>query len=160
LSADTGTVSKSSPFKVQVSIDPKYLIASDTYATTIGILSGAAPPQYVNVSATMKIDTSNVTVSATPNPVHQSGNNWTLKLHLQETAGTATTLTRLKIDGVDYTTKIDKWFGTNHIDASGSIEGVLSTTGLVTPVDKYFEFFGQDIASGERWYRMLVVTFQ
>ncbi len=160
LSADTGTVSKSSPFKVQVSIDPKYLIASDTYTTTIGILSGAAPPQYVNVSATMKIDTSNVTVSAIPNPVHQSGTNWTLKLRLEETAGTATTLTRLKIDGVDYTTKINKWFGTNHIDASESIEGVLSTTGLVTPVDKYFEFFGQDIASGERWYRMLVVTFQ
>jgi hypothetical protein len=160
LSADTGTVSKTSPFKVQVSIDPKYLIASDTYTTTIGILSGAAPPQYINIDATMKIDTSNVTASAIPNPVHESGNNWTLKLHLQESAGTATTLTHLKIDGVDYTGKITKWFGTDHIDASAAIDGVISTTGLVTPVDKYFEFFGQDIASGERWYRMLVVTFQ
>ncbi|HYL74760.1 MAG TPA: hypothetical protein VEU96_11185 [Bryobacteraceae bacterium] len=160
VSADSGTVSASSPFQLQVTVDPNYLIASDTYTTTIAIQSGAAPPQFINVKATMKIDTSNVTASAIPNPVVKSGGRWTLKLHLDESNGAATTLTALKIDGVDYSANIATWFGTNRLEANGSLEGMISTSGLVTPVDKFFEFFGQDVASGQRWYQSLTVTFK
>jgi len=160
LSADSGTVSSSAPFKIQVSVDPKYFIQSDTYTTTIAILSGAAPPQYINVSVNMNIQTSTVTASAIPNPVVESGNSWSLKLHLQESNGAATTLTKLRIDGVDYSSNIASWFGTNSIAAMGSIDATISTSGLLTPVNKYFEFFGQDTASGQTWYRTLTVTFQ
>ncbi|HEV2688077.1 MAG TPA: hypothetical protein VGV35_05970, partial [Bryobacteraceae bacterium] len=160
VSALTGTVSAASPFKLQVSVDPRYLVAADTYTTTIAIQSGAAPPQFINVKVTMKIDASNVAASAIPNPVLQNGGVWSVKLHLDETNGAATQLTGLRIDGADYSANIASWFGTNRLDANGSIEGAISTSGLVTPVDKYFEFFGQDIASGQRWYRTLTVTFK
>jgi hypothetical protein len=160
LSALTGSVSAATPFKVQISVDPRYFIASDTYTTTIAVQSGAAPPQFINVKVTMKIDTSNVVPSAIPNPVLQNGGKWTLKLHLDETNGAATQLTILKIDGVDYSSNIAGWFGTNRLAANGSLEGTISTGGLVTPVNKYFEFFGQDTASGTRWYRALTVTFK
>ena len=159
VSAFSGTVSASTPFKFDVSVDPRYLIKSDTYTTTIAILSGAAPPQFINVRVDNRIDASNVTVSAIPSPVLQSGGVWSLKLHLDEGNGTPTKLTQLKIDTVDYTSSIVSWFGTDVIDASGSIEAQISTSGLVAPIDKYFEFYGKDMASGQTWYRTLTVRF-
>jgi hypothetical protein len=160
VSALTGSVSAASPFKLPVSVDPKYLVTADTFTTTIAIQSGAAPPQFINVRVTMKIDASNVTATAIPNPVLQSNGNWTLKLHLDESNGAATKLTGLRIDGADYSANIAGWFGTNNLAAKGSLEGSISTSGLITPVDKYFEFFGQDVVSGQRWYRALTVTFK
>ncbi len=159
VSAYSGDVSASTPFKFQVSVDPRYLVKSDTYTTTIAILSGAAPPQYINVRVDMRIETSNVTVSAIPSPVPRSGGVWSLKLHLEESNGTPTKLTELRIDAVDYTSSIVSWFGTDVIEASGSIEATISTSGLFAPVDKYFEFFGKDVASGQTWYRTLTVRF-
>ena len=51
------------------------------------------------------------------------------------------------------------WFGTQILSAKGSLEGTIHVRGLFTPVDKYFEFFGQDAATGRQWYRSLTVTF-
>jgi hypothetical protein len=152
-------VSASSPAKIQVTVDPRYLIRSDSYTSTITILSGAAPPQYIDVRADMKIDTSNVSVSANPNPVPESGIIWQLTLHLQETNGAATKLTGMRIDGTDYSSNLATWFGDGGIGANGSIDATIHTSGLVTPVNKFFEFFGQDVASGQPWYRTLTVTF-
>ena len=159
LSPSSGTVSASAPAKIQVSVNPKYFLQSDTYTTTVAILSGAAPPQYFDVQVTMKIETSNIVVSAVPNPVPQSGTTWRLSLHLAETNGAATRLTGLKIDGVDYTANIPAWFGTAIIPANGAANGIIHTSGLVTPVLKFFEFFGRDAASGQTWYRTMLVTF-
>ncbi len=159
LSQVSGTVSASAPAKFQVSVNPVYFVKSGAYTTTISILSGSAPPQFINVTVNMTIDTSNVAVSAIPNPVPRSGTAWQLTLHAQETNGAATRLIGLKIDGVDYSSNIAGWFGTSRVEANGSIDAVIHTTGLVTPVDKFFEFFGQDVASGQSWYRTLTVTF-
>src|SRR5262249_17292379 len=74
----TGTVSASQPAQIQVSLDPKYFVTSDVYSSTLTILSGAAPPQYVNVSMDMKLDISSVSVSASPNPVPQNNGTWTV----------------------------------------------------------------------------------
>jgi lysyl endopeptidase len=159
VSPASGTVSATSPVTFQVTVNPQYFLQSDTYTSTVTILSGAAPPQFVNVSVNMVIQTSNIVVSATPNPVPNNNGTWQLTLQLQETNGAATSLTQMKIDGVDYTSSIPAFFGTSAIPANGSISATVHTTGLVAPVTKYFEFFGTDVASGQTWYRLLAVTF-
>jgi lysyl endopeptidase len=155
----SGTVSASSPASFQVSINPSYLVTSDTYTGTITILSGAAPPQFINVQAAMVIQTSNVVASASPNPVTESGNSWQLTVSLQETNGAATTLTAMKINGVDYSSSIAGWFGSTTLPANGTLSAVIHTSGLVTPLTEYFEFWGTDVASGQTWYRLMTVTF-
>jgi lysyl endopeptidase len=155
----SGTVSAQAPVTFQVSVNPKYFPTTDMYPTVITILSGAAPPQYIDVSVNMTIQTSNVVPSAQPNPVVENGTVWALTLHLAETGGALTTLTGLRIDGVDYSSHIVGFFGTASIPASGTIDATIHTSGLVTPVKKFFEFFGQDAATGQVWYRTLTVTF-
>ncbi|MBZ5606351.1 MAG: serine protease [Acidobacteriia bacterium] len=159
ISQISGSVSSSAPASFNVTVDPKYFVTSDTYTSTITILSGAAPPVFVNVSVAMKIDVSSVTVTASPDPVPENGTSWTLSLAVNEAAGASTSLTGLKIDGVDYSANIPTWFGGTHIAANGSLTGTIHTSGLYTPVTKYFEFFGKDDGSGQTWYRLVTVTF-
>lgn len=159
VSPASGTVSATSPATFQVTVNPQYFIQSDTYTSTVTILSGAAPPQFVNVSVNMNIQTSNVVAWANPNPVPNNNGSWQLQLLLQETNGAATTLTQMKIDGVDYTSSIPGFFGTASIPANGGISATVHTSGLVAPVTKYFEFYGKDVASGQTWYRLVTVTF-
>lgn len=159
LSPTSGKVSASSPAKIQVTVNPSYFLTTDTFTAPITVLAGAAPPVYVNVNVKNTINTSNVLAAAIPATVTQSGNTWTLTLVLQEANGTATTLTQMKIDGVDYTASIPAFFGTNQLGAHGLISATVHTSGLVTPVTKFFEFFGRDTLSGATWYRLLAVTF-
>jgi hypothetical protein len=159
VSSSSGTVSATSPAKIQVTVNPAYLLQTDTFTAPITILSGAAPPAYVNVNVKMIINTSNVVASSIPVVVKQSGSAWTLTLALAETNGTATTLTSLKIDGADYSASIPGFFGTNRIAANGLITATIHTSGLFTPVTKFFEFGGVDTVSGTSWYRVLSVTF-
>jgi hypothetical protein len=159
LSQTSGSVSSSSPVQFTVTVDPKYFVTADTYTSTITLLSGAAPPVFINVSVTMAIDISNVTVSAVPNPVPQDSNTWTLTLNLAESAGASTTVTGLKIDGTDYSSSIPAFFGSANLPANGTLAGTIHTSGLYAPVTKFFEFFGRDNGSGQTWYRQLTVTF-
>jgi hypothetical protein len=159
VSPSTGNVSASSPMKVQVTVNPAYLTQTDAYTTPITLLTGAAPPQFVNVNVNMVINTSNVVVSASPNPVPENGTSWSLSLKLQETNGSATALTQMKINGTDYTSSIANFFGTSLIPANGTLSAPLNTSGLFAPVTMYFEFWGKDVLSGTTWYRSLPVTF-
>jgi hypothetical protein len=143
----------------KVTVDPQYFIQSDIYTSTVTILSGAAPPQFVNVSVNMVIQTSNIVATANPNPVPSSNGTWQLTLQLQETNGASTNLTQMKIDGVDYTASIPTFFGSSLIPANGVGSATVHTSGLVAPVTKFFEFYGKDVASGQAWYRILTVTF-
>jgi len=155
----SGMVSASTPAKIQIAVNPTYFTQTDLYTTALTLTSGAAPPVYVDVNVNMVINLSNVVASATPNPVAESGTSWSLTLLLQETGGAATTITQMKIDGVDYTSSIVPFFGSATLAAKGTLQGTIHTGGLVTPVTKYFEFFGQDVLSGQTWYRLLLVTF-
>lgn len=154
-----GTVSASAPATVQITVNPAYFLQTETYTAPLTLLSNNAPPVYVNVNVRMMINTSNVVATATPNPVPQTGDNWSLTLQLQETNGSSTTLTGFKIDGVDYTSSIGAFFGGNLIPANGTVHASIHTSGLITPVTKFFEFYGKDMLSGNTWYRMVPVTF-
>ncbi len=162
VSAASGTVSATAPYALTITVDPHSMTQSDTYAGTVTILSGAAPPQYLNVSVNMSIQGSNVVVSASPNPVvPQQGPNgleWSMNLQLKEINGVATTVTGLKIDTTDYSADIPEWFGTASLGAHGKLNATITTSGLTATTSFYFEISGVD-ASGETWNRVFPVSF-
>ncbi|MBS1857503.1 MAG: hypothetical protein JST11_19200 [Acidobacteria bacterium] len=160
VSALNGTVSASTPAGVTVSVDPAKLPQPGRYQGTVTILSGAAAPQFINVTAVVKVEQSNVAASIAPNPVVQNGGLWSFQIKLNETAGVATRLTAIKFNGADYSANIAGWFGNARIEGNGSITAPLSGTGLFPAGDQYFEFWGVDEASGTPWYRVATVTFR
>ena len=160
LSGMTGSVSSKTPATLNISVDAAQLLQPGQYSSTVTILSGAAPPQFLRVNATVKLDQSNVTAAITPSPVVQNGADWSFQIRLAETAGTSTRVTALKFNGADYTSSIVGWFGTDRIPANGSIVAALRGAGVFPHGDQYFEFWGVDDASGQSWYRVATVTFQ
>jgi hypothetical protein len=159
LSSITGSVTAKTPATVTIGVDAAQLALAGQYASTVTILSGAAPPQFLNVTAVVKVDQSNVLAAITPNPVVQTG-AWSFQIRLAETAGVSTRVTALKFNGADYSASIANWFGTGRIAASGAIAATLQGSGVFPHGDQYFEFWGVDEASGQPWYRVATVTFQ
>ena len=161
LSATTGTLSAKTPASLSVSVDAAQLAQPGQYSSTVTIFSGAAAPQFLQVSATVRTDQSNVLATVSPNPVvQQSGGQWSFQIQLAETAGVGTTVTALKFNGADYSSYIAAWFGAAHIPASGSIVAPLGGMGVFPHGDQYLEFWGVDDTSGQTWYRTATVTFQ
>jgi len=160
LSSTTGSLSAKTPASVTVSVDTAQLAQPGQYASTVTILSGAAPPQFLRVTAAVRVDQSNVVPSIAPNPVAQGGGQWSFQIRLLETAGASTRVTAMKFNGADYSANIVGWFGTNRIPASGAIVAPLHGSGVFPHGDQYFEFWGVDDASGQPWYRVAAVTFQ
>jgi hypothetical protein len=160
LSTTSGTVSSGSPAPVSVAVNLPPLTRPGQYTSTVTILSGAADPQYIDVTATVSVNQSNVVASIAPNPVTQNAGSWSFTVQLAETGGAATRVTSLKIDGTDYSSAIKSWFGTDHIDANGSIQAPLQTSGVFPTGTQYFEFWGVDDVSGQQWYRVATVMFR
>jgi hypothetical protein len=159
LSAVSGNLTAGQPAKVSLTVDPGQLMQAGQYSGTVTILSGAAPPQFINVTATASVNQSNVVASISPNPVYQSGGLWTFTIQLAETVGAATSVTVLRVNGVDYSSQIAAWFGTTHIAANAIIQATLRASGL-PPGDQYFEFEGTDDTGGQTWYREAAVTLR
>jgi hypothetical protein len=160
VSAITGTATAKTPASVTISADATRLPTPGTYTSTVTILSGAAPPQFLTVTAVVAEDDSNVVATISPNPVVQNGGQWSFQITLAETAGVATHVTAAKFNGVDYTSSVAGWFGTTAIPASGTIVAPLTGSGRFPAGSQYFEFWGVDDASGSPWYRTAVVTFK
>lgn len=160
LSMSTGTITAKTGASVTISADPAQLSQPGQYTSTVTILSGAAPPVFINVIATVREDQSNVQVAITPNPVIQSGGQFSFQIRLLETGGAATNITRIKVNSTDYSSSINDWFGTNHIGANGAVVAPLHGTGLFPAGNQYFEFWGVDEGSNLPWYRVTTVTFQ
>ncbi len=154
VSSPTTTVSATQPVPATITINPAMLNQAETYAGTVTILSGAAPPQFINVSVAMKVDASNVVVSASPNPVQQGSDGlWSYTVQLKETAGVSTQITRIRIDGRDYTSEIATWFGSAQLPAGGTLQAPLKAQVFSVPTNQIIEFWGVDNVSGKNWYR-------
>ena len=160
LSGITGSLSAKTPGTVTVSVDTAQLARPGQYTSTVTIFSGAAAPQFLRVTAAVRVDQSNVLASITPNAVAQNGGQWSFQIRLAESAGASTRVTALKFDGADYSSKIASWFGTDRIAASGAIVAPLHGAGVFPHGDQYFEFWGVDDSSGQPWYRVATMTFQ
>jgi hypothetical protein len=156
----SGTLSASAPAQVAVGVDVTQLAQPGQYTGTVTLLSGAAPPRFIDVTVEVRANQSNVSASVSPNPVYQSGGQWSFTIRLSESAGAATRVTALKLNGTDYSSAIASWFGTDHIAANGSIAAPLSGAGTFPPGAQYIEFWGVDDASGQQWYRVATVQFQ
>lgn len=152
------STSASQPAPLTITINPKLLAQPKTYTGTVTILSGAAPPQYVNVRAEMTVDASNVSVSTDPNPVAQGADGlWSYMLQLRENAGVNTRVTLLRIDGRDYSGQIVDWFGSDSLPGGGLLETSLKARVLIAPVTQTIEAGGID-EGGRNWYRVFTVS--
>lgn len=160
LSGITGSLSAKTPATVTIALDAAQLAQSGDYSSTVTIFSGAAPPQFLRVTAAVRVDQSNVVAGITPNPVVQTSALWSFQIRLADTAGAGTRVTALKFNGTDYSANILSWFDTDRIAASGAIVAPLRGAGVFPHGDQYFEFWGVDEASGQAWYRVASVTFQ
>ncbi len=159
LSTVSGSLTAGKPAQFSLTVDPAQLMQPGQYSSTVTILSGSAPPQFINVTAAVSVSQSNVVASISPNPAYQSGGLWSFTIQLAETAGAGTTVNVLRANGVDYSRYIAAWFGTNHLAANAVIKAALSAAGL-PPGDQYFEFEGADDAGGQTWYRTATVTLR
>jgi len=159
VSTPTMTTSASQPSPLTLTVNPKILTQAGSYSGTVTILSGAAPPQIINVHVDMKFNVSNVTVSANPNPVAQGDDGlWSYTVELSESAGVSTRLNLLRIDGRDYSGQIVNWFGSDQLAGSGSLQAPLKSRVLSVPITQTIEVGGIDDSSQKNWYRVMTVA--
>jgi len=159
VSSPTTTTSASNPAPLTITVNPKLLMQPGSYVGTVTILSGAAPPQFINVSVQMKLDVSNVVGSTNPSKVNQGSDGlWSYSIVLQETAGVSTQVNLLRIDGRDYSSNIPTWFGSNTLPANGTLQAPLKAKVLVAPATQTIEVGGLDPASQQNWYRVFTVS--
>jgi hypothetical protein len=91
---------------------------------------GGAPP---SGGGTPSIGSLNITFS--PSPVSRSSDGaWYYSVTVNETGGSAVTLTGMTIGGQDYTSQISSWFGTNTVSAYGHLSVSIKTTGNAGPM--------------------------
>jgi len=159
LSTISGTASAAAPATIEISTDPSKFDRADQFQSTVTILAGAAGPQFINVYADVKADRSSVTATVTPNPVtgRLATPRYSFTVRLQETAGFATTVTGVKLNGYEF--NLLDWFGSDRIGAKGSLEAQLSTDFPFAPGLQFFEFWGVDEATGRTWYTTATATF-
>jgi hypothetical protein len=107
--------------------------------------------------------TSAVTASVTPNPVYQhapdaNGATFFFTLQLNETAGVATTVTGLILNGTSYAGSIAGFFGSATLPAHGVLSASLRAATIPVPSSVSMIITGRD-ASGATWTRQLAVPF-
>jgi len=159
VSSLSGQISATSPAAVKISVDPKQVPQPGQYTGTVTLLAGTAAPQLINVALTVTQPQSNVIVSINPATVTAVDGLWNFQIQLSETAGVATTLTAIKINGADYSSNIAAWFGGNALPPNGNAQATLHAAGIPAGL-QFFEFWGTDAASGQQWYRLVSATFQ
>jgi subtilase family serine protease len=104
-----------------------------------------------------------VVASVTPNPVYQqtalaNGATFVFSIHLNETAGVATTVTGFNFDGVDFSSSIAAFFGGTSLPANGSLTAKLNAGNVPVPASVPMVFTGRD-ASGAMWTERIAVQF-
>jgi subtilase family serine protease len=107
--------------------------------------------------------TSAVTLSVTPNPVHQqapnaNGATFLFTIQLNETAGVGTTVTGFTFGGVSYAAAIAGLFGSTTLPAHGTLSASLQAANIAVPSSVPVVFTGRD-ASGAMWTQQIAVSF-
>jgi subtilase family serine protease len=115
------------------------------------------------VSLGSPVATSAVTPSVTPNPVYQqapdaNGATFFFTIQLKETAGVATTVTGLTLNGASYTGSIAGFFGSATLPAHGTLSASLKASNIAVPSTVVMAFAGRD-ASGATWTHQIAVPF-
>jgi sugar lactone lactonase YvrE len=105
------------------------------------------------------VQRSNLQITFSPNPVAKGSDGaWHYEVHLLENGGVGVTLTKLVIDGSNYTDRIPQWFGSNRIEANGQVIKALTTSGsAIQAFNLVWEITGSDDKgnTGIRWISTL-----
>jgi subtilase family serine protease len=115
------------------------------------------------ISMGSPVATSAVAPSVTPNPVYQqapdaNGATFFFTIQLKETAGVATTVTGLTLNGASYSGSIANFFGSATLPAHGTLSASLRASNIAAPSSVVMLFAGRD-ASGAAWTRQIAVPF-
>jgi hypothetical protein len=87
----------------------------------------------------------NVVLTFTPNPVTAgTDGKWHYTATMQENGGVAVTINTMVISGVDLTSSITAFFGSNRISAYGKRTGSLVSSNFTPPNKSVFVFTGVD----------------
>lgn len=142
----------------------QFTAASNTVQANYG---GSPAFSASSATATIALATppavSAVVPSVTPNPVYKqaplaNGATFVFSIHLNETAGVATTLTSFNFGGVDFTGSIAAFFGGSSLPAHGSLTANLKAGNISVPSSVPMAFTGRD-ASGAMWTQQITVQF-
>ena len=112
---------------------------------------------YLEDGATPAPTQSQVSLTVAPNPVYQQppdsdGYQWSFSVQLAESAGVSTTITRLKIDSVDYTSELPALFRGTRLAAWGTLRsGSLRLKNRQVPFTSTVEIDGIDPATFRVW---------
>ena len=125
----------------------------------------AAISSYLEDGSTGAPKQSAVSAAVNPDPVYQQapdsdGYQWMYTVSVAESAGVKTTLTGLKVAGVDYSAQLADLFGTTTLPAFGTLtSGMLRAKDLAVPVNSTVEIDGVDAATGHPWQTLAPVSF-
>jgi hypothetical protein len=105
-----------------------------------------------------------VSVSIEPSPVYQrapdaDGYQWRFTVRLTETAGVATSVTGLVINGSDESKQLSGMFGSSQLSARGTLAATMRANIATVPAERLFVFSGTD-AGGRNWSRQATVKFE
>ena len=157
------TASSASSATLNIGIDPLKLTSIGTLQGTVTVSSPSNSVD-IGVVTSVSVSRSNVSLSVTPNPVVQQasdsdGNAWFFTFRATESAPVDTTLTGLKIDGVDYSSQILNYFGTTVLARNSALTTAMRSKDLKTPVSRTFELAGVDAITNRPWQATVVVPF-
>ncbi len=163
-SQNSGSLSAATPASIDVSLDPTAFRNTGRYTAAITVRSDSLILANVAVTVDIGLSQSAVAAAITPDPIYQQapdaeGFSWFYTVQLDEKAGVDARITRILIDGVDYTNRIQEWFGADRIAAFSSVRVSLRARDLAVPLQRVFEFSGSD-ANGLAWIARATGRFQ
>jgi uncharacterized protein (TIGR03437 family) len=154
-----------SPAVITLEIDPRGFTSAGTQTGNLRVSSGTLVPLTINVTVNVVNRESQVSLAVSPNPVLQSdpdadGFTFFYTLSAAESAGVATQLTSLSIDGTDFSSRIREWFGSNTLNPNATLQVSLRGRNIRVPGTVQFIMGGIDTATRRTWSRTLNVPFQ
>jgi hypothetical protein len=163
VSQTQGTVKAGTPWSLQFWVRTSLINRTGLYTGSITLVSGKAT-QTVPVTANVTIVPSVVTLKATPNPVapkaeDAQGCRYFFNLSAEESAGIDTRLTRLSINGEDYTGQMRSWFGGDALNGNGRLTAQVRLCSPGAPPSQVFALTGTDLTTGRVWTQSATVEF-
>ena len=160
----TNQVQAGTPANLTITINRTFFTTSGIQTGTVRVASGTLVPLTINVTANITIRESRVILSVNPNPVLQSdpdpdGFTFFYSVNAAETAGVATQLTSLSIDGTDYSSRILDWFESTTLNANVTLQTALRGRNIRVPAQLVFVLGGTDTVTRRTWSRSITVPF-
>jgi hypothetical protein len=167
----TGLTGAEAPGTIELAVIPEFLKAPGKHRATVTVSLNASPQwatQPRPVTFDVEVDKAStqpvVSAAINPNPVietpvNSKGYNFRFTLRLEESAGVEARITSLKMDGQDYSARLQQILGTDRISPGGAVEKVIEGYMEPSPNERLFEVEGWSPATGARWSAKATARF-